>query len=70
MKLAVVGGGSTYTPELIDGLLRRRAQLPVDTVSLYDPSAQRLGVIGGFVARMCQAAGGGLRLETTDDLRE
>ena len=38
MKLAIVGGGSTYTPELIDGFARLRATLPIDEVWLVDPS--------------------------------
>ena len=40
MKLAVVGGGSTYTPELVDGLGRLRDVLPVDELVLVDPSVR------------------------------
>ena len=39
MKICVVGGGSTYTPELVDGLLRRAAALPVRELVLLDPDA-------------------------------
>jgi 6-phospho-beta-glucosidase len=37
MKLAVVGGGSTYTPELIDGFARLRDTLSIEEVWLVDP---------------------------------
>ena len=37
MKLAVVGGGSTYTPELVDGMARLRDALPLEQVVLVDP---------------------------------
>ena len=68
IKAAIVGAGSTYTPELVDGLLRRAAALPVRTLSLVDPDEQRLGVLAPFVARMCQAAGQDVSVEATTDL--
>ncbi|GAA4712800.1 family 4 glycosyl hydrolase [Phytohabitans rumicis] len=49
MKIAVVGGGSTYTPELIDGFARL---LPDAQVCLVDPAADRLAVVGPFAARL------------------
>ena len=42
VKLAVVGGGSTYTPELVDGLVRMRDLLPLDELALHDPNEERL----------------------------
>jgi len=66
MKLAVVGGGSTYTPELIDGVLRRRDRLPIDQISLCDINAERLATVGGFAQRMIDHAGGGITLQLTD----
>ena len=65
MKLAVVGGGSTYTPEVIDGLVRLRAQLPVDDLWLHDTNEERLAVVAGFARRMLDRAGHPVRLETT-----
>ena len=56
MKLAVVGGGSTYTPELVDGLGRLRDVLPVDELVLVDPSAERLELVGGRRAADPRAA--------------
>ena len=46
MKVAVVGGGSTYTPELVDGFARLHGSLPVAELVLIDPAADRLNVIG------------------------
>ena len=42
MKLAIVGGGSTYTPELIDGFARYRTTLPLSEIALVDPDPRRL----------------------------
>ena len=42
MKLAIVGGGSTYTPELIDGFTRYRDVLPLEEIALVDPDPRRL----------------------------
>ena len=52
MKLAIVGGGSTYTPELIDGFARLRDVLPLDEVHLVDPDAERLRLVSGMARRM------------------
>ncbi|MYU47372.1 6-phospho-beta-glucosidase, partial [Streptomyces sp. SID7803] len=52
MKLAVVGGGSTYTPELIDGFARLRDTLPVEELVLVDPAADRLDLVGGLARRI------------------
>jgi 6-phospho-beta-glucosidase len=68
VKIAVVGGGSTYTPELVDGLLARAGRLPVDTLVLHDIAAERLAVVGGLAGRMLQRGGWNGRLELTDDL--
>src|SRR3954468_18733323 len=52
MKLTVVGGGSTYTPELIDGFARLRDTLPVDELVLVDPAAERLELVAGLWRRI------------------
>src|SRR3954471_2453609 len=52
MKLAVVGGGSTYTPELVDGLGRLQDVLPVDELVLVDPAADRLELVAGLGRRI------------------
>ena len=52
MKLAVVGGGSTYTPELVDGFARLRDTLPVTELVLVDPAQDRLELVGGLARRI------------------
>ncbi|MER5268530.1 6-phospho-beta-glucosidase [Actinosynnema sp. NPDC002837] len=68
MKLTVVGGGSTYTPELVDGIAGRRTSLEVDEIVLVDPDLARLEVVGAFSRRLLEHAGHPARVTTTDDL--
>ncbi|MFJ8920114.1 6-phospho-beta-glucosidase [Streptomyces sp. NPDC102415] len=68
MKLAVVGGGSTYTPELIDGFARLRDTLPVEELVLVDPAADRLELVGGLARRIFAKQGHPGRIVTTSDL--
>jgi 6-phospho-beta-glucosidase len=67
-KIAVVGGGSTYTPELVDGLGRMRDALPVDELVLVDPSEERLELVAGVGRRILSRLGHPGRLTTTSDL--
>ena len=67
MKICVVGGGSTYTPELVDGILRRRERLPVSELVLLDPNEERLEIVGRFARRMCEASGSNLEVRWTAD---
>ncbi|MBL1092997.1 MULTISPECIES: 6-phospho-beta-glucosidase [Streptomyces] len=68
MKLAVVGGGSTYTPELIDGFARLRDALPLDELVLVDPARDRLERVGGLARRIFARQGHPGRITWTDDL--
>ncbi|MFF4803985.1 6-phospho-beta-glucosidase [Streptomyces sp. NPDC001351] len=68
MKLTVVGGGSTYTPELIDGFARLRETLPVEELVLVDPAPERLELVGGLARRIFAKQGHDGRIVTTDDL--
>lgn len=68
MKLTVVGGGSTYTPELIDGFARLRDLLPIEELWLVDPDPERLRLVGGMSQRMFRAAGHPGRVVPTSDL--
>lgn len=63
MKIAVVGGGSTYSPELLHGLADRSERLGVATVALTDIDSKRLEIVGGFVERMCRRIAPALRIE-------
>jgi 6-phospho-beta-glucosidase len=62
VKVAVVGGGSTYTPELVEGFVRRSPRFPVDELVLLDIDPERLEVVGGLAGRMLERAGYGGRL--------
>jgi 6-phospho-beta-glucosidase len=66
-KIAVIGGGSTYTPELVDGLVRRTDRLPIDELVLLDIESERLDVVGGLARRMLVRAGWPGSLVTTLD---
>jgi 6-phospho-beta-glucosidase len=68
VKLAVVGGGSTYTPELIDGFARLRDTLPVEELVLVDPAAERLALVGGLARRIFAKQGHPGKVTTTSDL--
>ncbi|MGW0733602.1 6-phospho-beta-glucosidase [Streptomyces sp. NPDC002851] len=68
MKLAVIGGGSTYTPELVDGFARLRDVLPVEELVLVDPAADRLELVGALARRILAKRGHGARVVTTADL--
>ena len=68
MKLTVVGGGSTYTPELVSGLSRERSRIPVEELVLHDVDPERRRVVGEMSARMLERQGFGGALTVTDDL--
>ena len=69
-KVAVIGGGSSYTPELINGFLARVDSLPLTELWLMDVAPERLDVVGGFAQRMVQAKGGPFEVHLTTDRRE
>ena len=52
VKIAVVGGGSTYTPELVEGFEARRDRMPIDELVLLDVDPERLEIVGGLAQRM------------------
>src|SRR5262249_42304010 len=68
LKVAVIGGGSTYTPELVSGLGRERERLEIAELSLCDTDRERREVVGGLAARMLEAQGFAGRLTLTGDL--
>jgi len=67
LRIAVVGAGSTYTPELVEGFARRMDRLPVDELVLLDPDLERLEPVAGLTRRMLDRAGSPARLTVTDD---
>jgi 6-phospho-beta-glucosidase len=69
VRIAVIGGGSTYTPELADGFARLRdSGLSVDELVLIDPAADRLEIVGAFAARIFGRYGHPGKVTWTTDL--
>nr|WP_055587046.1 6-phospho-beta-glucosidase [Peterkaempfera griseoplana] len=68
LKLTVVGGGSTYTPELVDGFARLRDTLPLDELVLADPDTGRLELVGGLARRILARQGHPATVTTTTDI--
>lgn len=57
VKVAVVGAGSTYTPELVEGFARRADRFPMEELALHDLDPERLEIVGGLAERMLRRAG-------------
>lgn len=72
LKIAVIGGGSSYTPELIDGLIRYYPQFPVTDLYLTDIELgwEKLKIVGELAQRMIARSGKPIRLHLTLDRRE
>jgi 6-phospho-beta-glucosidase len=70
MKLAVMGGGSSYSPELIDGLFSRLDRIPVTEVWMMDPDSARLEITAGLSRRMAAKHGNPFSIHSTTDMRE
>ncbi len=70
MKITVIGGGSTYTPELVNGFLARVDRLPLEELWLMDIDAERLDIVGGFAQRMVAAKGKPFEVILSTDQRE
>ncbi len=67
LRIAVVGAGSTYTPELVEGFARRADRLLVDELVLMDPDLERLAPVAGLTERMLDRADLPTRLTVTDN---
>jgi 6-phospho-beta-glucosidase len=70
MKVTVIGGGSTYTPELVNGFLARLDSLPVTELWLMDIDAARLEIVGGFAKRMVEHKGNPFKVVLSTNQRE
>lgn len=70
MKITVIGGGSTYTPELVNGFLARADHLPIKELWLMDIDKERLEIVGGFAQRMVRAKGDPFRVVLSLDQKE
>lgn len=67
MKVATIGGGSTYTPELVQGFIERHEQLGLRELWLVDIDANRLEVVGSFAQRIVAAAGAPFQVHLATD---
>ncbi len=68
MKIAVIGAGSTYTPELVSGLSRERDRIDVSALALHDIDGERREIVGGMAARMLERQAFSGDLLVTGDL--
>ncbi|WP_284138983.1 MULTISPECIES: 6-phospho-beta-glucosidase [unclassified Virgibacillus] len=72
LKVVVIGGGSSYTPEIIEGLIKRHDRFPVTEIVLVDIEAgeEKLDIIGNLALRMIEKANKPIQLSWTLDRRK
>ncbi|EIU7103846.1 6-phospho-beta-glucosidase [Listeria monocytogenes] len=72
IKIATIGGGSSYTPELIEGFIKRQDELPVRELWLVDVEAgrEKLEIVGNLAKRMVEKAGVDMKVHLTLDREE
>lgn len=72
MKLVIIGGGSSYSPELISGLIARKQTLAINEIVLVDipEGEEKLRIIEAFTKRMLKAARISWRVSATLDRRQ
>lgn len=67
LKVTVVGGGSTYTPELFNGFFQRQDIFPLDELWLYDIDSVRLKIVGNFIQRIAEKLGTKFKIVLSTD---
>lgn len=67
LKVGVIGAGSIYTPELIEGFIKRQNELNVSRIVLMDINVERLKIVGGLAQRMVKRAGSETIVELTTE---
>lgn len=72
LKIVTIGGGSSYTPEFVEGLIKRYKELPVRELWLVDIDAgkEKLGIVGNLAKRMVEKAGIPMEIHLTLNRRE
>lgn len=70
LKICIIGAGSTYTPELIEGLINKHESLPLKELYLMDIEDRKLNIVGGLAKRMIEHANLGCKVVLTKDLDE
>jgi 6-phospho-beta-glucosidase len=69
LKVTVIGGGSTYAPELVNGFIERASSFPLTELWLMDIDSHRLEIVGGFAQRLVQVKGNPFKLILSTDRR-
>ena len=71
IKIVTIGGGSSYTPELVEGFIKRYDHLPVAELWLVDVPAgeEKLNIVGNLAKRMVEKAGVPMTIHLTLDRR-
>ncbi len=70
LKITVIGAGSSYTPELVEGFVEARAELNIARMAMMDIDERKLAIVGGLAGRMLQAAGVDVEMELTTDRQQ
>ena len=72
LKIVTIGGGSSYTPELVEGFINRYEELPVKELWLVDieDGKEKLEIVGNLAKRMVKKAGVDMKINLTLDRRE
>ncbi|WP_252238199.1 6-phospho-beta-glucosidase [Clostridium sp. VAP51] len=72
LKIAIIGGGSSYTPEIIEGFIKREGELPVKEIYLVDikDGEEKLNIVGNLAKRMIKKVGLDIKIILTLDRRE
>lgn len=71
IKIAVIGGGSSYTPELVEGLIKGYSDMPVSELWLVDieEGRHKLEIVGSLAKRMVKKSGLPMQVHLTLDRR-
>lgn len=69
LKVVIIGGGSSYTPEIIEGFIKRTSELPVEEIHLVDIKAgeEKLNIVGNLARRMVEKEEVKIKIELTLD---
>lgn len=72
VKIVTIGGGSSYTPELVEGFIKRYNELPVKELVLVDceEGKEKLEIVGNLAKRMVEQANVPMKITLTLDRRE
>lgn len=68
LKIAIIGSGSTYTPEIIEGFINKKDALPVKKLYLMDIDERKLNIVGSLCKRMVEFSGMDTEVILTQDL--